>query len=145
MNKRDVMIVGGRGEVRDGIKALVEAIPEVSKVACFDDITGRSDQISNLNPDLVILDSSQLKEGDQSRLRQLRRFLPLTRILTLVEEEEQKRASEESRVDAILVKGFRGDLFIHTVRRLLKGGNSRNSKDQKMTIGKGENYGNIEG
>lgn len=131
MNKKDVLIVGGRGEVRDGIKALVEAIPEVRKVVCFDDITGRSDQISNLNPDLVILDSSRLKEGDQSRLRQLRRSLPLTRILTLVEKEEQKRASEESRVDAFLVKGFRGDLFIRTVRRLFKCGNSRNSKDLK--------------
>ena len=128
MNKKDVLIVGGRGEVRDGIKALVEAIPEVSKVVCFDDITGRSDQISNLNPDLVILDSSRLNEGDQSRLRQLRRSLPLTRILTLVEKEEQKRASEESRVDAILVKGFRGDLFIRTVRRLLKGGNIKTKR-----------------
>lgn len=145
MNKKDVLIIGGREEVRDGVKALVKAIPEVRRVACFDDITGRSDQISYLNPDLVILDSSQLKEGDQSRLRQLRRSLPLIKILALVEEEEQKRASEESRVDAILVKGFRGDLFIRTVRRLLKGNSSRNSKDQKMTIGKGENYGNIEG
>lgn len=69
MNKKDVLIVGGRGEVRDGIKALVEAIPEVRKVVCCDDITGRSDQISNLNPDLVILDSSQLKENKMNKIQ----------------------------------------------------------------------------
>jgi len=131
MNKRDVMIVGGRGEVRDGIEALVEAIPEVSKVACFDDIAGRIDQISNLNPDLVILDSSQLKERGQSRLRQLKRLLPLTRILTLVEEEEQGELLGQADPDEVLVKGFRGELFIRTVRRLLKDGNSRNSKNLK--------------
>ncbi len=131
MNKKDVLIVGGRGEVRDGIKALVEAIPEVRKVACFDDIAGRSDQISNLNPDLVIFDSSQLKEGNLSRLRQLRRLLPLTRILALVEEEDQKSASEESKVDAILVKGFRGDLFIRTVRSLIRAGIGRDSRNNE--------------
>lgn len=128
MNKRDVLIVGGRGEVRDGIKALVEAIPEVGRVTCFDDIARRSDRIAEINPDLVIFDYSQLNEGYRSRLRQLRRLLPLTRILTLVEEEEQEIISRESGADAILVKGFRGDLLIRTVRSLIRVGKGRESR-----------------
>lgn len=128
MNKRDVLIVGGRGEVRDGIKALVEAIPEVGKVACFDDIARRSDRIAEINPDLVIFDYSQLNEGYRSRLRQLRRLLPLTKIITLVKEEEQKMISRESGADAILVKGFRGGLLIRTVRSLIRVGNDRESR-----------------
>ncbi|MFB6290952.1 MAG: hypothetical protein ABEJ25_04405 [Candidatus Bipolaricaulia bacterium] len=128
MNKRDVLIVGGQGEVRGGIKALVEAIPEVGQVTCFDDIDRRSDRIAELNPDLVIFDYSQLNEGYRSRLRQLRRLLPLTRILTLVEEEEQRTISRESGADAILVKGFRGDLLIRTVRSLIRIGNGRETR-----------------
>lgn len=120
MDKNVVLIIGRRGEVRDGIKALVEAVSEVGEVICFEDVSRRSEQITRLNPDLVIFNSSQMEEDYRSRLRQLRRLLPLTRILALVEGEDQKSVSRECGADSVLVKGFRGDLLLRTVQKLVK-------------------------
>ncbi len=121
MDKKVVLIIGRQGEVRDGIEALVKAITEVGEVICFEDVSRQSEQITGLNPDLVIFDSSQMEKDYRSRLRQLRRLLPLTMILALVEDKEGRRVSREIGVDAVLMKGFRGDLLIRTVRKLVKG------------------------
>ncbi|MBS3788253.1 response regulator transcription factor [Candidatus Bipolaricaulota bacterium] len=131
MDKKVVLIIGRRGEVRDGIEALVKAITEVGEVICFEDVSLRSEQITRLKPDLVIFDSSQMEEDYRRRLRLLRRLLPLTMILALVEGEVQKRVSRECGADSVLVKGFRSDLLIRTVRRLVKGRNDKESRFSK--------------
>ncbi len=60
--------------------------------------------------------------GEPGWLKQFRSLLPLTRVLMLVEEEDQKTISRESGADEVLVKGFRGDLLIRTVRDLIAAG-----------------------
>ena len=127
MNEKVVIIVGKKGEFMDGIKALVEAIPEVRRVIHFEAFLRQLDRITEIKPNLVILDSPLSKEEDRNLLSQLRRVLPLTRILTLVEEKGLEQKLQESGADGVLVKGFRGDLFVHTVRSLIRPGSGRDS------------------
>jgi len=123
MNEKVVLIVGEEGEFMDGVKALVEAIPEVRRVVHFEAFGRQFDRVTEIKPNLVILDSPLSRENRQNPLSQLRRALPLTRILTLVEEKDLEQKLQESGVDGVLVKGFRGDLFVRTVRSLIRPGN----------------------
>jgi len=123
MNEKVVLIVGEEGEFMDGIKALVEAIPEVRRVVHFEAFGRQFDRVIEIKPNLVILDSPLSRKDRRNPLSQLRRALPLTRILTLVEEKDLEQKLQESGVDGVLVKGFRGDLFVRTVRSLIRPGN----------------------
>ncbi|MBS3792765.1 MAG: hypothetical protein V5A87_05685 [Candidatus Bipolaricaulota bacterium] len=125
MNEKVVSIFGAPGEFRDKMKALVGAIPEVRKVVCFDGIIEGSEgnTVRDIAPDLVIIDSFKLDESCLSRLSQLRRSLPLTKMLVLVEDEKQGELLGQADPDELLVKGFRGDLFIRTVREMMRTGN----------------------
>ncbi|MBS3789206.1 response regulator transcription factor [Candidatus Bipolaricaulota bacterium] len=127
MNEKVVLIVGEQGEFMHGIKALVEAIPEVQRVVHFEAFSGQLDRITKIKPNLVILDSPQSREDYRNLLRQLQRTLPLTRIITLVEEKCLEQKFQESGADGVLVKGFRGDLFIRTVRSLIRSDGGRDS------------------
>lgn len=122
MNEKVVLIVGEKGEFMDGIKALVEVIPEVRRVVHFEAFGRQLDRITEIKPNLVILDSPQSREDYQNLLSQLRRALPLTKVLTLVEEKNEEEKFQESGADGVLVKGFRGDLFVRTVRSLIRPG-----------------------
>ena len=128
MNEKVVLIVGEKGEFMDGIKALVKVIPEVRRVVHFEAFDWRLDRITEIKPNLVILDSPQSSEDYRKLLSQLRRALPLTRVLTLVEEKTQEEKFQESGADGVLVKGFRGDLFIRTVRSLIRAGIGQDSR-----------------
>jgi len=123
MNEKVVLIVGEEGEFMDGIKALVEAIPEIRRVVHFEAFGRQFDRVIEIKPNLVILDSPLSREDRRNPLSQLRRALPLTRILTLVEEKDLEQKLQESGADGVLVKGFRGDLFVRTVRSLIRPGN----------------------
>lgn len=127
MNEKVVLIVGKKGEFMDGIKALVDAIPEVRRVVHYEAFARKLDRITELKPNLVILDSPLSGEDRRNPLSQLRRALPLTRILTLVEEKDLEQELQESGADGVLVKGFRGDLFVRTVRSLIRHGSGRDA------------------
>lgn len=144
MNEKVVLIVAEKGEFIDGIKALVEVIPEVRKVVHFGAFGRRLDRIIEIKPNLVILDSPRSREDYRNLLSQLRRALPLTRILTLVEEKNEEEKFQESGADGVLVKGFRGDLFIRTVRSLISASNGRDSRTNEANDCKEGEDGNTE-
>ena len=56
MNEKVVLIVGEKGEFMDGIKALVEANPEVRRVVHFEAFDQQFDRIIKIKPNLIILD-----------------------------------------------------------------------------------------
>lgn len=122
MNRRDVMISAGRGEVRDGIKALVKAIPEVDRIICVRNISRNLDRVKRLKPYLLILSPSKPKEELGSWLSHLKSSLPLTKVIALVETEDQRRICCKSEADEVLLKGFRGEQLIRTVRKIIKAG-----------------------
>jgi DNA-binding NarL/FixJ family response regulator len=127
MNEKVVLIVGKKGEFMDGIKALVEAIPEVRRVVHYEASARKLDRITELKPNLVILDSPLSGEDRRNPLSQFGRALPLTRILALVEEKGLEEKLQDLGADGVLVKGFRGDLFVRTVRNLIRPGNGRDA------------------
>lgn len=128
MNEKVVSIFSAPGEFRDGMEALVEAIPEVRRVVCFDEIFEESQGNTVNDIDLVIIEFFKLDESCLSQLEQLRRSLPLTKMLVLVEDEKQVELLGEADPDEVLVKGFRGDLFIRTVREMMRIGKGNNSE-----------------
>ena len=127
MNEKVVLIVGKKGEFMDGIKALVEAIPEVGRVVHYEAFARPLDRITELKPNLVILDSPLSREDRRNPLSQFGRALPLTRILALVEEKGLEEKLQDLGADGVLVKGFRGDLFVRTVLNLIRPGNGRDA------------------
>ena len=120
MSEKVVSIFGVPGEFRDGVEVLVKAIPEVRRVICFDRIPDRSERnlVIDIDPDLIIIDLFQPDKSCRSRLGQLKRSLPLVRILALVKDEKQGELLREA--DEVLVLGFRGDRFVNTVKKMIK-------------------------
>jgi len=122
MKEKVALIIGEKGQIRDGVKALVEAIPEISRVVCFDDVPSWSDRIIKLEPDLIIIYPSkleELKECCRAFFNWLERSSPFTKVLALVDKVNQRQLFLESGADAVLVRGFRGDSLIRTVRSLI--------------------------
>lgn len=128
MNRKDVMISAGKGEVRDGIKALVKAIPEVDRIICVGNISRHLDRVKRLKPYLLILSPSKPEEELGAWLSYLRSALTLTHVIALVENEDQRRICCKSGADVVLLKGFRGDQLIQTVREVIKAGDGKSSQ-----------------
>ena len=125
MDKKKILIIAGPGEVREGIKALLEAIPGIGPVDCSASLPLDRAKVNQPVADLVILDFSVMDENCQTLLSQLKQQLPCIKTLVLVDREEEELSCQAGGIDAVLIKGFRGGDLVDVVQDLLKTGNKR--------------------
>lgn len=124
MKKPTVLILAKPGELRDGIEALLAAVPQVDSVYCRSNINVKGSQLAKLGADLLVFNSSKTDQSVNNQLRQIKQRLPSIKVLTIVDTEETKTKRDNRYSDVTLVKGFRGGRFIEVVRKLLEKGNS---------------------
>ncbi|MCF7875846.1 hypothetical protein K9M06_02205 [Candidatus Bipolaricaulota bacterium] len=120
MDKKTVLIVAGPGEVREGIEALLEAIPEIGLVKSFSPVTLVRANIKKLVPELIVLDSTHEEVDCRKLLSQLKQRLPCIKVLAIVDREEEEEICRDEGSDATLVKGFRAQGLIDIVKSLLE-------------------------
>lgn len=123
MKKRTVLILAKPGEPRDGIEALLAAVPQVDSVYCRSNVNVNDSQLAKLGADLIVFNSTKTGHSVNNQLRQIKQRLPSIKVLTIVDTEEAKTKRDNRYSDVTLVKGFRGGRFIEVVRTLLENGN----------------------
>jgi DNA-binding NarL/FixJ family response regulator len=113
------LVVARPGLVRDGLQAVLSAIPEMDALEPADDRASALERLEEYRPDLVILDSS-LPEGERCpALHQIKKRWPDVRCIAVADSPWQRRAMEDTGADTVLIEGFSAELLSTTIRALL--------------------------
>ena len=113
------LVVARPGLVRDGLQAVLSAIPGLDALKPTDDGASALDRLKSHRPNLVILDSS-LSEGElRTTLRQIKEQWTDVRCIVVADSPRQGRAMEAAGADAVLVEGSPAALLSTTIKALL--------------------------
>ncbi len=116
---RYLLIVAKQGPLRDSMRALVTALPQIEVIDETDDITAALDAVSKHQPDLVLVEGNLSAEDMWVFLRQIRRRSPRTRRLMLADTVGEKQEIEAPGAEAICLKGAPPAELVAHIERLL--------------------------
>lgn len=126
------LVVAKPGLVRDGLQAVLSAVPEIDTLEPAEDRTSALGRLRSHRLDLVILDSS-LSEGELcTTLRQINEGWPDVRCIVIADSPRQGRRLEALGADAVLIAGFSPVRLSTTIKALLVGPTNV-SLDQTLT------------
>ncbi len=114
-----LLIVAKQGPLRDSMRALVSALPQIEIIDETDDIFFALDVISQHHPDLVLVDGDFPVEEVWVFLRQIRKRSPKTRRFMLADTVGEKQEIESPSAEAICVKGAPPAELVAHIERLL--------------------------
>jgi DNA-binding NarL/FixJ family response regulator len=100
-----VLIVAKPGPLRDGMQALVSAMPRVETIRELDDLP--STLVADVDglPDLVLLSCRTDGGVVRSMIEQVKARWPRSRCITLVGSVEQQQEAELAGADAVVLNG----------------------------------------
>jgi DNA-binding NarL/FixJ family response regulator len=108
-----VLIVAKPGPLREGVQALVGAMPQVGTVCELDDLSSTLAADVDHTPDLVVLNCG--KGVVWAMIEQVRVRWPRSRCVTLVGSVEQQREAESAGVDAVVLNGLPAHKLLRTI------------------------------
>ena len=111
-----VMIVALPSRLRDGLQALIKAVPWVGSRVQTEDNLSPQEVSANHQPSLVVLDAGLPDDGVWTALRDIKARWPRTRCIVLADSDQQRREA------AALVRGFTGTTLMETIAKMLPGG-----------------------
>jgi DNA-binding NarL/FixJ family response regulator len=124
------LIVVKPGPLRDGLQALLIAMPQVDAVEQMCDVSSALEAALERPPALVLLDSGLAGSGIRPTLRQAKARWPQARSIFLADSVQQQCEAETVGADAVLLKGTPPERLVATIVRLLsQHGNSGESRD----------------
>ena len=112
------LIVAKPSLVRDGLQAVLSAIPGMKTLKPADDESMALDRLRSL-PDLVILDSSLAENALHTMLGTVKEHYPDVRCIVVASDPRQRHVLESAGADAVLVEGFSAELLSVTIKNLL--------------------------
>lgn len=113
-----VLIVARPGPLRDGLRALLTAIPQIDRIIQIDDIAVALSVIAEQRPALVLLDCIPRSVEWCTAVRRVKVESPETRTIVLAEDVLQQQAAQAA-ADVVLLKGASAADLYATVERLL--------------------------
>jgi len=113
------LIVAKPGPLRDGLRALLIAMPEINAVEEVGDLPSALKTALDRAPALIVLDSGLAGSDIWRAVRQAKARWPQSRCIFLADAVEQQVEAEAACADAILLKGVPPAKLIATVMRLL--------------------------
>ena len=113
------LIVAKPGPLRDGIQALMIAIPQIDAVYETSDLSSAPDIVYDRCPDLVLLDSSLDREAIRPAVRRVKAQWPQARCVFLADDVQQKRKGESADADVALLKGLPATQLVAAIVGLL--------------------------
>ncbi len=120
MNERTtVLIMAKPGQVRDGLHALLHAIPGVDVVDRLCDGMLNADLLAEHNPALILVDCNVADTGALDALQRFKTQDPEVRLLLLVEDVKQQQLARSTGVSHVLIKGTSAEKLAETVKQLL--------------------------
>ena len=114
-----VLIIAKPGQVRDGLRALLHAIPEVDVVDRPCDDMLNADLVAEYNPALILVDCNLVDTRTPDALRRLKTQNPGVCFLILVEDVEQRQLAQDTGFEHVLIKGSSAEKLAKTARELL--------------------------
>jgi DNA-binding NarL/FixJ family response regulator len=116
---KPVVIVAQPGRVRDGLQALLMAMPQIQIVGLANDLPSALTITVERAPDLVLLDADLQNGGYATALGQIKHRWPETRCLVLTNSVHQCQEARSAGADEALLKGFSGPKLFGSVHKLV--------------------------
>ena len=114
------LIVSERPEIRDGLRALLMATPQIGSVNQVANAPQALQIIINgLCPTLVLLDVNLINGTIQELLEQIKVGCPRCRYIVLIDEANQRQEAESAGAEAVLLKGCPTCNLFETISSLL--------------------------
>jgi len=114
-----VLIIAKPGQVRDGLRALLHAVPGVDVVDRPCDGMANADLLAEYNPALILVDCRLVDTRTLDALRRLKTQNPGVCLLILVEDVEQRQLAQDTGFEHVMIKGSSAEKLAKTVRELL--------------------------
>jgi len=114
-----VLIIAKPGQVRDGLRALLDAIPGVDVVGRPCDGMLNVDLLAEYNPALIVIDCNLVDTRALDALRRLKTQNAEVCFLILVENVEQQQLAQDNEFDHVLIKGSSAEKLARTASELL--------------------------
>ncbi len=118
-NGASALIVAKPGPLRDGLRALLTAMPEVHAVEEICDLPSALEMALGRAPALVVLDSGLAGSEIWLAVRQAKAKWPQAQCIFLADSVEEQYEAEAAGADATLLKGVSPARLIATMVRLL--------------------------
>jgi DNA-binding NarL/FixJ family response regulator len=114
-----VLIIARPGPLRDGLQALLTAMPQIDTVEWACDLSSALDMTSEHCPALVFLDAGTAGSEISLTLRRAKAKWPQAQCMFLANDVQQQREAEDASADAALLKGFPAAKLVATIAGLL--------------------------
>lgn len=113
------LIVAKAGPIRDGLHALVTAMPQIDAVQEANDVASAVEVALERPPSLVVLESTPGGKDVWMAVRRVKTRWPMARCVLLVSDVEQGREAEAAGADVVLLEGFPAGRLVTAIVRLL--------------------------
>lgn len=113
------LIVVRPGPLRNSLLALMNTMPQIEIVAESRDVSSLLRMGTQLQPDLVLLETELPGDGVQEALRQIRDEWSATHTIVLVDNAIQRLNAQKAGADVVLYKGFRAASLVRIISSLL--------------------------
>ena len=107
------------GRVRDGLQALLAAMPQIETIELANDSASALRMIARHWPALVLLDTNLPANGVWTVLEQVKTRWPQVRCLILTDNNRQRHMAQAIGADAMLIKGFPAMELFGAIKQLL--------------------------
>ncbi len=115
----DVLILAQPSRMRDGLKAIVQALGWVKQVDTVEHWFTLSSHLPNNRPVIVIIDLSGLDALSLSKLMEMRKACRNAKCIAIIDRAHQRSDAQTLGADAILLRGFSTELLYSTMRTLM--------------------------
>jgi DNA-binding NarL/FixJ family response regulator len=119
-----VLLVDDHAILREGLRALLQAAPDLEVVGEASDGRGGIDRAVALRPDVVVMDVSMEGLGGYEATIEIRRLVPDARVLVLTQYDEGSyvRRFLQAGVSGYLLKKSAGSELVSAIRAVARGG-----------------------
>jgi len=114
-----VLIVAKSGPLREGLGALMSAIPQINRIDEVDDVSLALTRTRERRPAVVLLSAYSLGNEIWRTLKQIKAQWPKIRCVVLAENEQQQRDAQAAGADAVFLNGFPAARLVSTIENLL--------------------------
>ncbi len=114
-----VLIVARPGRMRDSLRALLRAIPQLEIVGQADNGSSALGMVTNYHPSLVLLDSDLPDDEAWTVLKKTKSEWPQTRCIVLANSVHQQWLAKTAGADSVLLTGFPATKFFAAIEALL--------------------------
>ena len=122
-NKKRIMIAEDYTIVREGLKSLIDSIPDFEVVGEAEDGKKAIDYAENLTPDLILMDLSMPKTDGITAIKEIKRQHPNIKILALTvhKTEGHVRMALEAGADGYILKDATYQELVIAVNKIISG------------------------